>query len=243
MPTVLVLGASSDMAMAIARKFAKHGYNIQLAARNTSQLTHLQSDISIRYGSVCTLHAFDATQYDTHQHFFDLLPVKPDITITVFGYLGDNETARKNWQESLAIINTNYTGAVSILNIVSGYYAAQRNGVIVGISSVAGERGRQSNYMYGSAKAGFTAYLSGLRNRMVQENVHVVTVLPGFANTRMTENMKLPPLLTAQPAEIGDAVYHAAINRKNTIYVKWMWRWIMLIIKLIPEPVFKKMKL
>jgi short-subunit dehydrogenase len=243
MPTVLILGASSDMAMAIARKFAKHGYDIQLAARNTSQLTHFQSDISIRYGRNCSLHAFDAVQFESHQQFFDALEVKPDISITVFGYLGENEKARIDWHEAAAIIHTNYTGAVSILNIISAYYAQQRNGVIVGISSVAGERGRQSNYMYGSAKAGFTAYLSGLRNRMVRENVHVVTVLPGFANTRMTENMKLPPLLTAEPAEIGEAVYHSVINKKNTIYVKWMWRWIMLIIKLIPEAIFKKMKL
>jgi decaprenylphospho-beta-D-erythro-pentofuranosid-2-ulose 2-reductase len=243
MPTVLILGASSDIAMAIARKFAEHGYDIQLAARNTSQLKHLQSDLSIRYGRSCSLHGFEALKFDTHQQFFDSLQPKPDVSICVFGYLGENEKARMDWEETATTIHTNYTGAVSVLNIISNYYATQRNGVIAGISSVAGERGRQSNYIYGSAKAGFTAYLSGLRNRMVRENVHVVTVLPGFVNTRMTEHMKLPPLLTADPSELGNAVYQAVVNRKNIIYTRWMWRWIMLIIKMIPEFIFKKMKL
>jgi short-subunit dehydrogenase len=118
-----------------------------------------------------------------------------------------------------------------------------KKGTIVGISSVAGERGRQSNFMYGSAKAGFTAYLSGLRNRMFRENVHVVTVLPGFVYTRMTENLKLPKPLTAEPSEIGEAVYSASINKKDIIYVRWFWRWIMMIIKMVPEFIFKKLKL
>jgi decaprenylphospho-beta-D-erythro-pentofuranosid-2-ulose 2-reductase len=182
-------------------------------------------------------------QFDHHTHFFNELPVKPDVTVCVFGYLGENETARSNWAETTKIIHTNYTGAVSILNAVSNDYAAQKKGTIVGISSVAGERGRQSNYIYGSAKAGFTAYLSGLRNRMFPEGVHVVSVQPGFVYTRMTENIKLPPLLTAKPEDVAVAVYKAVEQKKNTIYVKWFWRWIMLIIKSIPEFIFKKLKL
>jgi short-subunit dehydrogenase len=141
------------------------------------------------------------------------------------------------------MIHTNYTGAVSILNVVSRYYEQQKEGVIVGISSVAGERGRQSNYIYGSAKAGFTAYLSGLRNRMFREGVHVLSVQPGFVYTRMTENLKLPALLTAKPEDVGAAVYSAVEKKKNIIYVKWFWRWIMLIITSIPEFIFKKLKL
>ena len=243
MPTVLILGATSDMAVAIAKKFASKQYAIQLAARNMEQLKPLQGDISIRYNVTCSVHAFDALKFDSHQVFFDQLIPKPDIAICVFGYLGENEKARTEWKEAEKIIQTNYTGAVSILNVISNYYASQRSGVIAGISSVAGERGRQSNYMYGSAKAGFTAYLSGLRNRMVPENVHVLTVLPGFVYTRMTENLKLPKPLTAQPEEVGEAVYQAVQDKTNIIYVRWMWRWIMLIIKLVPELIFKKLKL
>ena len=243
MPTVLILGATSDMASSIAAKFASNKYNIQLAARNVSQLTAIQSDLQIRYQVSCSLHAFDALRFDTHTSFFDQLPVKPDVTVCVFGLLGENEAARKDWSQAASIIHTNFTGAVSILNVVSNYYQSVQNGVIAGISSVAGERGRQSNYIYGSAKAGFTAYLSGLRNRLQKEQVHVLTILPGFVYTKMTENLKLPRPLTAEPKEVAEAVYKGVVNRHNVVYVRWMWRWIMLIIKLIPEPIFKKMKL
>lgn len=243
MATVLVLGATSEMARAIAKKFASQKYNIQLAARNIDQLKPLQSDIFVRYDVSCTLHSFNAMNFATHAAFFNQLNPLPDITVCVFGYLGDNEKAMQNWEETETIIHSNYTGAVSILNIAASYYLSIKKGTIVGISSVAGERGRQSNYMYGSAKAGFTAYLSGLRNRLFRENIHVLTVLPGFVYTRMTEELNLPKLLTAHSSEVGEAVYKGVVNRKNRIYVRWFWQWIMLIIKLIPEAVFKKLKL
>lgn len=243
MPTVLLLGASSDMAIAIARKFASHKYNVQLAARNTSALQALQSDISIRYNVQCTLHEFDALNYSSHGSFFEQLPVRPDVTVCIFGYLGEAEKARHDWKEAERILHTNYTGAVSILDRVADNYAAAKNGTIVGISSVAGERGRQSNYHYGSAKAGFTAYLSGLRNRLFHDGVHVVSVQPGFVYTRMTENLQLPKLLTGTPEDVANTVYNAVKNKSNVVYVKWFWRWIMLIIKSIPEFMFKKMKM
>ncbi|MEO5997207.1 MAG: SDR family oxidoreductase [Chitinophagaceae bacterium] len=243
MPTVLLLGATSEMAMAIAQKFGSEKYDIQLAARDIEQIKPLQSDIAIRCNVACTLHSFNATAFETHETFFLQLSPMPDITICLFGYLGENEKAMSQWQETEAITQTNYTGAVSILNIVATRYMSVGKGTIVGISSVAGERGRQSNFMYGSAKAGFTAYLSGLRNRLYREGIHVVTVLPGFVYTRMTEELNLPKLLTAKPREVGAAVYKAVQLKKNVIYIRWFWRWIMLIIKLIPEPVFKKLKL
>ncbi len=231
------------MAVAIARKFASEQHGLQLAARNLEQLGVLRSDLAIRFNVPCTIHAFDALDFESHQAFFDQLDPKPDIAVCVFGYMGENETVRNSLPETLATINTNYTGAVSILNVIGNYFALNRKGVIAGISSVAGERGRQSNYIYGSAKAGFTAYLSGLRNRLVQDNVHVVTVKPGFVYTRMTEGLKLPKPLTAHPSEVGDAVYKAVQNKTNVVYVRWMWRWIMLIIKSVPELIFKKLKM
>lgn len=243
MPTALLLGATSDMAVAIARKMAEQGNDIQLAARNAARLTPLQSDLTVRYNINCTIYEFDATDFASHSTFFELLPTKPDITICVFGYMSDNKIAGQDWQESAKMISSNYTGAVSILNVVAKYYAEKKNGVIVGISSVAGERGRQSNYIYGSAKAGFTAYLSGLRNSMHQFGVHVITVLPGFVYTKMTADLKLPPLLTATPEMVADAVASAIKKKKSIVYVKWMWRWIMLTIKTIPESIFKKLKL
>lgn len=243
MSTVLLLGASSDIAISLARKFASEGYSVQLAARNVQRMSPLRSDLAIRYNCDCSLHEFDAEQPGTHAAFFASLPTMPDITISIFGYLGDQLKAESDWSECQRILTVNFTGAVSILNIAANAYVATGKGLIVGISSVAGERGRQSNYLYGSAKAGFTAYLSGLRNRLFHKNIHVLTVQPGFVYTRMTENMPLPKLLTSTPTLVADTVYTAIKKKKNVIYVKWFWRWIMLIIKSIPESIFKKLKL
>lgn len=243
MPSVLLLGANSDMAIAIARKYAQKGYEIILASRNQEALQPLAEDIKIRYKVPAKTIVFDALDFAGHKNFYQQLGVSPDITVCVFGYLGEQEKAENDWAESEKIIQTNYTGAVSILNIIATDYAEKKNGVIAGISSVAGERGRQSNYIYGSAKAGFTAYLSGLRNRMYKYNVHVITVLPGFVNTKMTAELNLPPMLTASPQQVADAVEKAIRRKQNVVYVKWFWKWIMKIIKSIPENMFKKKNL
>ena len=243
MPTVLILGATSDMALAIARTFAKNNYAVQLAARNTSRLTAFQTDLQLRHNVTCTLHNFDALQYNTHAAFFEQLPVQPDITVCVFGVMEDEDVAYNDWSVAERMINSNFTGAVSILTVVAKHYQAAKRGCIAGISSVAGERGRQSKLIYGSSKAAFTAYLDGLRNKLFKDNVHVVTVKPGFVYTKMTESLQLPAMLTAKPEEVGEAVYNAVQKKTNTVYVRWMWRWIMLIIKNIPEFQFKKMKL
>jgi len=243
MLTVLILGAASDIGFAIAKRFASEKYAVQLAARNAGQLQAFESDIRVRYGVPCTVHDFDAARFDTHAAFYQSLSPKPDVTVYVIGYMNDNDKVINDWPETLKTIHANYTGAVSILNIVAADYTAKGAGTIVGISSVAGNRGRQSNYIYGSAKAGFTAYLSGLRNKLFHSGVHVLTVLPGFVYTKMTADLKLPKPLTAQPEEVADAIYEGVQKKKDIIYVRWFWRWIMLIIKNIPEIMFKKMKL
>lgn len=243
MSTVLILGATSDIGTAIAKKFASEKYNVQLAARNEEQLKPLQSDLHIRYGVQSSVHNFDAEKFETHKNFYDSLSPKPDVTVYVIGYMNENEKVVGDWSESFRTINANYTGAVSILNIIAGDYAARGAGTIAGISSVAGNRGRQSNYIYGSAKAAFTAYLSGLRNKLFHSKVHVATVLPGFVNTKMTEHLNLPKPLTAQPDEVAKGVYEAVRKKKDIVYVKWFWRWIMFIIGSIPEGMFKKRKL
>jgi len=243
MPTALILGATSDIGYAIAKKFASEKYNILLAARNPGLLTGFQTDLQIRYGITCSIHSFDALKFEEHQAFYAALQSKPEVVVYVIGYMKDNEAVAANWDETLQTINTNYTGAVSVLNIVAADYTVKKGGTIVGISSVAGNRGRQSNYIYGSAKAAFTAYLSGLRNKLFHSNVHVLTVLPGFVYTKMTEHLNLPKLLTAQPGDVAEAVYKGVANKSNVIYVKWFWRWIMLIIAAVPETIFKKKKL
>ena len=243
MPTVLILGATSDIGFAIAKKFASEKYAIQLAARNVNRLKPFQSDIEIRYGVPCSTHAFDAADFETHDTFYNSLIPKPDVSVYVVGYMNENEKAIHQWNESLKTIHTNYAGAVSILNIITEDYAQRQSGTIAGISSVAGNRGRQSNYIYGSAKAAFTTYLSGLRNKLFHHKVHVLTVLPGFVYTKMTAHLRLPKLLTAKPEEVANAVYRGVQKKKNIVYVKWFWKWIMLIITSIPESIFKKKKL
>lgn len=243
MATVLILGATSDIGQAIAEKFAKQGYNLQLAARHPEDLASLQSDCSVRYRIHCSAHAFDASAPDTHESFWLSLNPKPEITILVFGYMDDNAVVLSDRSKLFNTIQVNYTGAVSILNIISRAYINQKQGTIAAISSVAGERGRATNYIYGSAKAGLTAYLSGLRNEAFASQVHVSSILPGFVYTRMTENMKLPPLLTSRPSDVAEAVYQAVQKKKDVVYVKWFWKWIMFIIRMIPEFMFKKMKL
>jgi len=243
MSTVLILGATSDIGFAIARKFASKKFDVQLAGRNPKQLQPFETDIKIRYGVDCSTYTFDATAFETHQGFYDSLTPKPDITVYAIGYMNENEKVINDFNETLKTIHSNYTGAVSILNIIAKDYTGRQQGTIIGISSVAGNRGRQSNYMYGSAKAGFTAYLSGLRNKLYYDNVHVITVLPGFVFTKMTEHLKLPKLLTAKPEQVANAVYDAVKRKKNIIYIKWFWRWIMLIITSVPESMFKKKKL
>ena len=243
METVLVLGATSDIGIAIAKKFASENCNIQLAARKPDQLEPLKSDIEIRYKVGCTIHEFDALQYRTHLDFFESLNPKPDITISIFGTMHEEDKAFDEWDLTQMMIDVNYTGVVSILNIAAKFYTSRKSGTIIGISSVAGDRGRATKLIYGSSKAALSAYLDGLRNKCFNDNVHVMTVKPGFVYTRMTENMPLPKPLTSTPDEVADIIYSAFKKKKNTIYIKWFWRYIMLIIKNIPEFQFKKMKL
>jgi decaprenylphospho-beta-D-erythro-pentofuranosid-2-ulose 2-reductase len=239
----LILGATSDMALALARKFASKGFSLTLAARNVQKLKAMQSDLEIRYGVPVHVIHFDAVNTSSHQDFYSHLPDKPDVVLCVFGLLGDQPKAETDWKACEEILYSNFIGAVSILNIIANDMQERRSGVIAGISSVAGERGRQSNYLYGSAKAGFTAYLSGLRNRLAKYGVHVLTVKPGFVRTKMIDNVKTPVSLTADTKSVAEDIYEAVIRRKNTIYTKWLWRPIMYLIKTIPEPIFKKMKL
>ena len=243
MKNILILGATSDIAIACAHEFARNGYGIQLAARNQDKLKVIARDMEVRYRMPVSCHTFDALDYESHPDFWKKLPQRPDVTLCAFGYLGAQEKAQEDWDEARQIIDTNYTGAASILNLVARSYEGQGRGSIIGISSVAGERGRQSNYFYGSAKAAFTAYLSGLRNRLYKKGVHVLTVKPGFVDTKMTEGLDLPGPLTAKPEQVARSVYKANRSKKDIIYTLPVWQLIMQNIRLIPEGVFKKMNL
>jgi decaprenylphospho-beta-D-erythro-pentofuranosid-2-ulose 2-reductase len=243
MKTVLILGATSGIGQAIAYCFAKAGHNLLLTARHPEMLSDTLKDLEIRFSVTSLALKFDAAQFDSHKLFYETLPVKPDVVVCVFGYLGNHEETRRNSGEARKTIEANYTGAVSILDIVANDFEQRKSGIIIGVSSVAGERGRKSNYHYGSAKAGFTAYLSGLRQRLYSSGVYVLTVKPGFVRTKMTENMKLPPMLTVSAQKSANDIFKAYTKKKNVIYTSFLWRYIMIIIRHIPEGVFKKLNL
>ena len=243
MSYVLIIGAKSDMARAVALKYAQNGYDLYLAARKSGALEELANDISIRTQRKVKYVELDILDYTSHATFYDALEEKPLGVISAVGYLGDQVKAQSDFNEAWKILDTNYTGVVSLVNIIADDFEKRRNGFIIGISSVAGDRGRKSNYIYGSAKSALTTYLSGLRNRLHNANVQVLTVKPGFVATKMTEGMDLPERLTAQPEEVAEDIYNAQQNGKNVLYTKWIWRWIMLVIKVIPEWKFKKMSI
>ena len=243
MSYVLIIGAKSDIAKELARVYAKNGYNLYLGARNVEELEEVATDIRVRSSVEVALKEFDITAFETHAEFYATLGEKPLGVIVVSGYMTAQHIAQKEWSESLNTINVNYTGAVSLLNIVADDFEKEKRGFIVGVSSVAGDRGRKANYIYGSAKAAFTTYLSGLRNRLFESGVEVLTVKPGFVATKMTEDLDLPEKLTAQPSEVAEDIFNAQQKGKNILYTKWIWRYIMLIIKHIPEFMFKKMSI
>ncbi len=243
MSYVLIIGAKSDIAKATAREYAKNGHDLYLAARSINELEEFANDITVRTQKIVKLVELDILDYESHQTFYDQLKEKPLGVISAVGYLGNQEKAQSDFSETNKIIDTNYTGVVSLFNIIADDFEKRRSGFMVGISSVAGDRGRKSNYIYGSAKAALTAYLSGLRNRLYDAQVHVLTVKPGFVATKMTEDMDLPEKLTAQPEEVADDIYMSQQKGKNVLYTKWIWRWVMSIIKAIPEWKFKGMSI
>jgi len=186
---------------------------------------------------------FDALEPGSHRRLWDTLPEKPDAVLCVVGLLGDQDQARHDPDLATEIINSNFTGLVPLLSLAADDFEARKSGLIIGLSSVAGDRGRASNYIYGSAKAGLTAFLSGLRNRLAPSGVRVITVKPGFVKTAMTEGMNLSPLLTADPSQVAADIVSAVKKGRDVIYSRWFWRFIMIVIKALPEFIFKKSNL
>ena len=242
---VLILGANSDIGIAIAKEFAtKHKASIQMASRDLKQLEINASDLNIRHGIKCDTYLFNAEDTASHSDFYQSLKHKPDVVVITFGLLGkDQKDLQNDIPAALQILTINFNGAVSILEIVANDFENRKTGTIIGISSVAGERGRASNYIYGAAKAGLTAYLSGLRNRLCRSGVKVLTILPGFVNTKMTAHLELPKPLLAEPETVARLVLKGFQSNKDILYVKPIWKWIMLIIKLLPEFIFKRLNL
>jgi len=242
-PTALILGATSDIGRAAARALATDGYAIQLAGRDRHAVERERDDLAVRGDRAVTAHILDITDSCAHRAFIDGLAPLPDVVVCVVGTMGAQRDNERDPAQAARVIATNYTAPAQLLGDFAERFAERGSGVIVGISSVAGDRGRAKNYIYGSAKAGFTAFLSGMRNRFARTGIHVATIKPGFVRTRMTEGLDLPGALTARPERVGEAVRRAVVRRKDVVYVLPIWRLIMLIIRAIPEPIFKRLDL
>lgn len=239
---VLILGARSDIGLACAHAFAAIGHPVQLAARGVSRLEADRADIALRHRVSATCHEFDALAPDPAA-FVGSLPVLPGVAVIAVGLMGEQAANERDTSLAAQVMRSNFEGPALIMGELANRFAARGHGTLVGISSVAGERGRATNYVYGAAKAGFTAFLSGLRNRLAKQGVHVITVLPGFVATRMTEGMDLPAKLTAQPDEVARAIVRAVEAGRDVVYVRPVWRLIMAVIRAIPEGVFKKLRI
>jgi decaprenylphospho-beta-D-erythro-pentofuranosid-2-ulose 2-reductase len=243
MSYVLIIGAKSDIAKELARVYSQNGFNLYLASRDSESLKSLSFDIKLRNGVDVQTKELDITNFESHDEFYTNLDPKPIGVVIVSGYMSDQKICEIDWSKAFNTIQVNYTGAVSFLNIVSIDMEQKKNGFIVGVSSVAGERGRKANYIYGSSKAAFSTYLSGLRNRLQGSNVNVLTVKPGFVATKMTEGLDLPDKLTAKPEDVAMDIYKAQQKGKDILYTKSMWGLIMFVIKIIPEWKFKTMNI
>ena len=243
MKTLLILGATSDMARASALEFARNGWNLLLAGRTMSELEALALDAQLRTGRSAQCVFFDACAPYNALDLWNSLPLRPDAVLCAVGCLGDQMAAQQDPALAEQVFCANFTGLAPILAVAANAFEAQGTGLIIGISSVAGDRGRASNYIYGAAKAGMTAFLSGLRHRLARTNVRVITVKPGFVATRMTEGMALPPLLTATPQQVAEDLLRSVEKGRDVVYTRWFWRWIMLAVRMLPECLFKRTKL
>jgi short-subunit dehydrogenase len=243
--SVLILGATSRVANRVARRYAEAGHPVYLAEPEVAEAERIAADLAIRTGVQTRCGAFDATDFDTHPTFVDAVEeaVGPiDVALVAFGFMGDQAASEEDFAAAQRVIDINYTGAVSICEALARKMAERGSGSIIGISSVAGDRGRRSNYFYGSAKGAFRLYLQGLRGRMHEHGVHVMTVRLGFVDTRMTFGLKTG-IPIASPEAVARALYRAQQRKVDSLYYPPFWAGIMGIINAIPESVFKRLSL
>ena len=246
LPTVLILGANAGIGRALAAEFASHQYDLILAGRDLEELQALAADLSLRHKVSARAERVDVLNFDALESALAACIAAAgdslEGVVLCTGYLGDPDAARKDLNEARRILDTNFTGSALALEVMANHFEQKHMGFICALSSVAGDRGRQSNYLYGSAKGGLTTYLQGLRNRLYHSGVHVITIKPGFVDTRMVFGKTKSPLV-ASPAAVARNIYRAVKRRKNVVYVPWFWRFIMAMVCSIPEGLFKKLRM
>lgn len=245
MKKILIFGATSVIAEECARIWSKRGDQIFLVGRNEERLNSISNDLNIRGALKTFTFIADLNQTTIHSTILEKAVMSMDgidIVLVAHGTLSNQNECQNNVQQTILEIQTNGLSAISLLTVTANYFEKIKQGTIAVISSVAGDRGRASNYVYGSAKAMVSAFASGLRQRLFHSNVAVVTIKPGFVDTPMTAAFK-KGFLWADPATVAIAIVNAIDKRKSEVYIPFFWKYIMICIKLLPNFLFLRIKL
>ena len=243
MNRTLIIGATSSIAQETARLLATEGASFFLTARNPERLQAVADDLGCRGAAFAHTTVMDAMDFERHEEgvetAFETLG-GVDLAIIAHGLLPDQNACQESHEEIRKTYEVNTLSVFSLLTHIARRMEAVQGGTILVISSVAGDRGRPSNYVYGSSKAALDAFLQGLRSRLDSLGVRVITVKPGFVDTPMTQHMK-KGFLWAEPEQIASGIVRAVRGSRDVVYLPWFWRWIMLVVRLIPERIFKKL--
>ncbi|MBB3233120.1 SDR family oxidoreductase [Halomonas stenophila] len=245
---IIIFGATSAIAEQTARQLVARGASLFCVGRDSSKLDAVVHDLQVRASSEQRVDGKAADLLDVSHHE-SLLDAAEDFlggvdaVLIAHGTLPDQKACEASLEQTRKEIDTNATSVISLLTLLANRFERQRSGVIAVISSVAGDRGRQSNYVYGAAKGMVSIFLQGLRNRLARSNVSVVTIKPGFVDTPMTAGMDKSGPLWARPEQVAEGIVKAMTKGRGDVYLPWFWYWIMLIIRHIPEFIFKRMSL
>lgn len=245
MLNVLIIGATSAIAEATARRYAARGARLFLVARDAAKLTGIAADLRVRGAADVGQANLDINRLDAHADVLDQawqLLQSVDVVLIAHGTLPDQSACESSVEKALAEFATNGTSTIALMTALGNRLEAQRTGTLAVISSVAGDRGRQSNYLYGAAKAAVSTFASGMRQRLAKVGVNVLTIKPGFVDTPMTHAFR-KGALWATPDAVARGIVRAADRGRSVAYLPWFWQPIMLIIRHIPEFIFKRLKL
>jgi decaprenylphospho-beta-D-erythro-pentofuranosid-2-ulose 2-reductase len=238
---LLVLGATSSIARALALCFARDGCALYLAARDAEEAARIAADLRVRTGAHACSGIFEATDCERHAELLIRAATELgglDGVALCFGTLGSYSTAAEKANCVRRLITENFTAAASFMTEAANFFAAQRSGFIIVLGSVAGDRGRAGNYAYGAAKGALALFAQGLRARLARSGIHVLTIKLGLVDTRMTYG-RSPSWLAISPKAAGVKIYAAWRRRAQAVYVPWFWRPLMLAVRMIPERIFK----